>query len=80
MFSSKRDSLVVPGIGTIQDFLGQEPSQSHLSGRDLLRRGDFFHQIHHGLIGLAGFGSVKARNDIAEIAFDKLGVGVNFAR
>ena len=36
MFSSRRRSFVVPGIGTIHGFLREQPSQGDLSGRGLL--------------------------------------------
>src|SRR2546427_2152762 len=66
MFSSRRESFVVPGIGTIHGFWASSQASAICAGGRLLPFPDLAKQINQGLIRFASFRR-KARNDIAEV-------------
>ena len=71
IFSSRRCSLVVPGIGTIHGFCASSQASAICAGVAFSGCSEFAEQVHHGLIGFAIFRR-EARDDIAEIVFVEL--------
>ena len=65
-FSCKRCSLVVPGMGTIQGFLGEEPGERDLGVRSALALSDGPQQVNQGPVRLAGLRR-EAGNGVTEI-------------
>jgi hypothetical protein len=78
LFSSRRDNLVVPGIGTIHGFCSKQPRQRDLRPWGLLLFRDSAQQIHQRLIRFAVFWS-EARDDGTEIGAIELGIFGDFA-
>ena len=67
MFSSRRCSFVVPGIGTIHGFWASSQASAICAGVACLRGGDLAEQIDQGLVRLARLRR-EARDDVAEVA------------
>ena len=78
MFSSRRFSFVVPGMGTIQGFSGEQPRKCYLSRRRVLPMSDFGEQVYHGLVRLPRLWR-KARKAISEIGTVERGALIDLA-
>ena len=79
MFSSKRCSFVVPGIGTIHGFLGKQPSERDLGGCRLLPFCDAAEQVNQGLIRLESLRR-EARQGAVEVGAVEVRVFIDLAR
>src|SRR5580698_9926733 len=75
-FSSSRESLVVPGIGTIQGCFAQ-PCESNLCGRGFLLLCKLCQHVDERLIGFAVF-LAETRDDGTEVGAAELGGCVDF--
>src|SRR5258708_17492346 len=78
-FSSRRCSLVVPGIGAIHGFFAKQPSERDLSRCCLLLFRESTEQINQRLVGFTILW-VKARDGVAEIGAIELRLFVNLSR
>ena len=77
-FSSSRESLVVPGIGTIQGFLASSHAESYLRGSGFLLLCELCHYIDECLIGFAVF-LAESRDDGAEVGAVEFGGCIDLA-
>src|SRR5256885_13588311 len=66
------------GNGNDPRLLRQQPGESDLCRRRLLRLGDFCQHVHEGLIGFSILRS-EAGDDVAEIGFVKLCIFADLA-
>jgi hypothetical protein len=76
-FSSSRESLVVPGIGTIH-VLREQPCKSDLRRRGFLLLREVGDNLDEGLIGLAIF-FAEAWDNVAEVGTVELSECVDLA-
>jgi len=79
MFSSKRSSFVVPGIGTIHGFWASSQASAICAGVAFFRSADLAKQIDQSLIRFSSLRR-KARDDVAEVGIVERRVFVDLSR